>query len=56
MFILDPYANYVLQYIISLNNYEVNKSIVEYAKNDITYLSKQKFSSNVIEKVSEFLI
>jgi hypothetical protein len=47
----DPYGNYVLQYIISLRNYNDNESIVNYFKKNTGILSVQKYSSNVIEKV-----
>jgi hypothetical protein len=50
-FISDQYANYVLQFILSLNDYNINKTIAELFIPTIGYLSKQKFSSNVIEKV-----
>ena len=46
----DPYGNYLLQYVIMMNNYETNYKITMYFRNKIRYLSKQKFSSNVIEK------
>jgi hypothetical protein len=46
----DPYGNYVLQYILMLNDYVFNSRIVSYFANRLGYLSKQKFSSNVIEK------
>jgi len=50
-FILDQYANYVVQYIVTLGDQEVNKKFAkEIINNDINYLSKQRFSSNVIEK------
>jgi pumilio RNA-binding family len=47
----DQYGNYVLQYIISLKEYTVNHEIANIFKTNLPYLSKQKFSSNVIEKV-----
>jgi len=51
IFIQDQYANYVVQFVIMLNNQDVNKNLVlEIFKNDINFLSKQRFSSNVIEK------
>ena len=53
-FITDQYGNYVIQYIISLNNHEINRKITNYFINNIGILGKQKFSSNVIEKVFEF--
>lgn len=48
----DPYGNYVVQYIIFLKNYDVIYQIANTFKSYIPYLSKQKFSSNVIEKVN----
>jgi hypothetical protein len=57
IFILDQYGNYVVQFIIMMNDQTVNKSLVlEIFKNDINFLSKQRFSSNVIEKVNFFII
>jgi len=47
----DQYANYVMQYIISLNDHKVNRRITESYLSSICLLSKHKFSSNVIEKV-----
>lgn len=49
-FISDQYANYVIQFIIGLNDYHTNKCISEIFITNLRYLSKQKFSSNVIEK------
>ncbi len=46
----DQYGNYVLQYIIMLNNFTVNHHIACHFRGNISFLSKQKFSSNVIEK------
>jgi hypothetical protein len=48
---MDQYGNYVLQYIITLSDFKNNDIIANYFKYDIGHLSKQKFSSNVIEKV-----
>ena len=47
----DQYANYVIQFILSLNNHSINKIIAQIFIPNIIFLSKQKFSSNVIEKV-----
>jgi pumilio RNA-binding family len=47
----DAFGNYVLQYIITLEDFDVNYKIASCFKSHITYMSKQKFSSNVIEKV-----
>ncbi len=56
-FILDQYGNYVVQFIIMMNDQIVNKNLVlEIFKNDINFLSKQRFSSNVIEKVFPLFI
>lgn len=46
----DSYGNYLLQYVLMMNDYETNYKITSHFKNKIGYLSKQKFSSNVIEK------
>jgi len=51
LFICDQYANYVLQYIITLNNHIINKTITNFFIHNIAFLGKQKFASNVIEKV-----
>jgi hypothetical protein len=50
----DQFGNYVLQYIISLKDYKLNYEIALIFKNNIAYLSRQKFSSNVIEKCFDF--
>ena len=52
--ITNIYGNYVIQFIISINNQEYNYQIVEKFKNNIIYLSKQKFSSNVIERCFDY--
>lgn len=52
--ITNVYGNYVIQFIISMNNQEYNAQIIEKFKNNIIYLSKQKFSSNVIERCFDF--
>ena len=48
----DQFANYIIQYILSLNDFTINKKIAELFIKNIWELSKQKFSSNVIEKVN----
>jgi len=48
--IVNIYGNYVIQFIICLNNQDYNMQIIEKFRNNIGYLSKQKFSSNVIER------
>ncbi|KAF3799445.1 Pumilio domain-containing protein C6G9.14 [Colletotrichum gloeosporioides] len=46
----DPFGNYVVQYIIDLNEPSFTEPIVRMFKNRIGQLSRHKFSSNVIEK------
>lgn len=52
---LDPFGNYVVQYIINKesekNDYDYTYKIVNLLKPKITELSLHKFGSNVIEKV-----
>lgn len=48
----DAFGNYVMQYVICLDDFEVNNKIANSFIQNIAYLSKQKFSSNVIEKVT----
>lgn len=49
--ILDQYGNYIVQYILAMGDMEYNRKIIIGLLEDISYLSKQKYSSNVIEKV-----
>ncbi|OLN92189.1 Pumilio domain-containing protein C6G9.14, partial [Colletotrichum chlorophyti] len=46
----DPFGNYVVQYIIDLNEPAFTEPIVRMFQNRIGALSRHKFSSNVIEK------
>jgi hypothetical protein len=48
---LDQYGNYVIQFVVSLSINEYNLKIMNYLKKDLFNFSKQKYSSNVIEKV-----
>lgn len=48
----DQFGNYVIQYIISLKDQIFIDLIISAFKTNIEYLSKQKFASNVIEKVN----
>ena len=51
-FIIDQYGNYVLQFVVMMNVLKVNRLIAEqFLKMDFIFIAKQKFSSNVIEKV-----
>jgi len=46
----DPFGNYVVQYILDLNDTNFTTPMCEGFQGKIVELSKQKFSSNVIEK------
>lgn len=46
----DPYGNYVVQYILDLGDPKLVPQICDQFKRNVASLSKQKFSSNVIEK------
>ncbi|PVI08638.1 ARM repeat-containing protein [Periconia macrospinosa] len=46
----DPFGNYVVQYILDLNDPSFTNPLCHGFRGKIAELSKQKFSSNVIEK------
>lgn len=46
----DPYGNYVVQYILDLNDNRFSDGVIRQFLGNICALSVQKFSSNVIEK------
>lgn len=46
----DPFGNYVVQYIIDLNEPTFTEPVVKEFKGCISQLSRHKFSSNVVEK------
>ncbi|KAF2274169.1 ARM repeat-containing protein [Westerdykella ornata] len=46
----DPFGNYVVQYILDLNDYSFTNPLCLGFAGKVAELSKQKFSSNVIEK------
>lgn len=46
----DPFGNYVVQYILDLNDTSFTTPMCQGFRSKICELSKQKFSSNVIEK------
>ena len=46
----DQFGNYVVQYVVNICDYEINKIIVSNLLYDIPKFASQKFSSNVIEK------
>jgi hypothetical protein len=47
----DPYGNYVVQYILDIGEAAYSEAICRCFLGQVAALSKQKFSSNVIEKV-----
>ena len=49
--ITDPYGNYLVQFVLDMKNFEDNKYIIKRFSNDIAFYCKQKYSSNVVEKV-----
>jgi hypothetical protein len=53
LFVKDPFANYVIQYILDLNLIEVNTEVGNQLLGQLLWLSREKFSSNVIEKCLE---
>ncbi|KAL4250611.1 hypothetical protein AB1N83_014074 [Pleurotus pulmonarius] len=46
----DPYGNYVVQYILDLNDSRFSDAVIRQFQGNVCALSVQKFSSNVIEK------
>jgi hypothetical protein len=46
----DEHGNFIVQYTVNLKIEKYNKKIFEYVKSNLIYLSKQKYSSNVIDK------
>lgn len=53
IFVKDPFANYVIQYILDLHIPEVSVVVGEHLLGSLLALSREKFSSNVIEKCLE---
>jgi len=54
IFVKNPFANYVVQFVLKLKMEDINQIISQELMSDLINLSKQKFSSNVIEKCLEF--
>ena len=52
--ILNQFGNYVIQFVITKNIVNINDKIIEGFLDNIIYLAKQKYSSNVIEKCFDF--
>lgn len=47
----DRYANYVIQYVVAQNDSDFANKLIKCFLPNTNYFAKQKFSSNVIEKV-----
>ena len=52
--ILNQFGNYVIQFVISKNIIPINDKIVEGFIDNLIFLAKQKYSSNVIEKCFDY--
>jgi hypothetical protein len=52
--ILNQFGNYVIQFVITKNIVNINDKIIEGFLDNIIFLAKQKYSSNVIEKCFDF--
>ncbi len=50
----DQFGNYVVQFVLSKNEKEVNKIIINYYLSDLIKNACRKFSSNVFEKLFEY--
>ncbi len=48
----DPFGNYLVSYVLKLGDDSRNSRIFAMIASNFVKFSKQKFSSNVIEKVS----
>jgi len=46
----DPFGNYVVQYVLGLQDQQANAEIVRCLSGRLGVLSRQKFSSNVVER------
>jgi len=46
----DPFGNYVVQYVLGLRDPKANSAIIKSISGWLNVLSRQKFSSNVVEK------
>jgi len=53
LFVRDPFANYVIQYVLDLKMDEINTEIGNQLLGSLLTLGREKFSSNVIEKCLE---
>jgi pumilio RNA-binding family len=46
----DEQGNFIIQHTVNLKLDQYNERLFQYIKNNFAYLSKQKYSSNVIDK------
>lgn len=46
----DAFGNYVVQYVLELGMPEASACVIQKLRGNLTELSLQKFSSNVVEK------
>lgn len=53
--IQNPFGNYIIQYILDEWGFTQCKDVVNIINANITSLSMQKFSSNVVEKCLDFI-
>ena len=53
LFVKDAFANYVIQYILNLRDPDISTIVGQELLGQLLLLSKEKFSSNVIEKCLE---
>ena len=52
----NPFGNYVVQYVLELGVTRYSESVIRQFVNHVCILSVQKFSSNVIENVSFYIL
>ena len=52
----DPYGNYLVSYVLKLEDAGRNQRIFRMIAGNFIKYSKQKFSSNVIEQVSSKIV
>lgn len=55
LFLLLCCRNYVIQYIIELKNHSIASVLLSQFEGNFVHLSKQKFSSHVVEKCLKFI-
>jgi hypothetical protein len=50
MLVQDPFGNYVVQYVLGLQDPQASSAIIHSMLGHLNVLSRQKFSSNVVER------